>query len=95
VCQFCDQILPPHPTQYLRKMLEEVYQQGQKHVRPSNPYGLKASLGVFGPVCARHQYEGKAIPLAKREGWPAVIDWARIPFHIEGMKDELEAILED
>ncbi|KAJ7573958.1 hypothetical protein C8J56DRAFT_722224, partial [Mycena floridula] len=95
ICRFCDQPLPAYPTQYLRRLLGEVYQQGLEHVRPSNPYGLRASLAVFGQVCARHQYEAKTVPLAKLEGWPSVIDWARIPARIESMKEEFKAIIED
>ncbi|KAJ7114400.1 RTC4-like domain-containing protein, partial [Mycena epipterygia] len=92
---FCDTLLPPQPTPLFTSLLEKAYNRSQPDVRPSNPRGRKAPMATYSGMCARHQFESKTLPEAKKRGWPECIDWEGFPGRVLKMKQDLSHILTD
>ncbi|KAF8132224.1 RTC4-like domain-containing protein, partial [Mycena galopus ATCC 62051] len=95
LCPYCDTPLPPQPTPLLTRLLEETFKKSYREVRPSNPLGRKAPMGVFVGVCQRHRFESETLPEAEARGWPKYIDWAGLSDRVLAMERDLELILAD
>jgi len=95
LCPYCDTPLPPQPTPLLTRLLDKTYNRSYRDVRPSNPLGRKAPMGVFVAVCQRHRFESETLPEAEAEGWPKCIDWPGIKGRVLKMKRDLSHILMD
>lgn len=95
LCRWCDQALPEEISPILRGLIERAKRFSFTNRRKTNPYGLKAPLNVFSPVCARHKFEGILLPLAREHQWPEAIDWRDVSVRVQGMKSLLQGILDD
>lgn len=63
-------------------MLAETTRKSYPDPRPGNPKGLRAPFQIFIPLCDRHKFEGRLLPLARSNGWPMRIDFAALPGRI-------------
>lgn len=52
-------------------------------------------MTVYVGVCQRHRFESVWLPKARQKRWKEVIDWEDTRRRVEGMKNDLRAILED
>ncbi|KAJ6593384.1 RTC4-like domain-containing protein, partial [Mycena capillaripes] len=95
LCPYCDTPLPAQPTPLLTRLLEQTFNKSYRDVRPSNPLGRKAPMGVFVAVCQRHRFESETLPEAEARGWPKYINWAGLKLRVVAMKEELQQVLED
>ncbi|KAF7362322.1 RTC4 domain-containing protein [Mycena venus] len=95
LCPYCDTPLPSQPTPLLTRLLEQTFKKSYTDVRPSNPLGRKAPMGVFVGVCQRHRFESEILPEAEARGWPKYIDWAGLKRRMLAMKRDLQQILGD
>ncbi|KAJ7125195.1 hypothetical protein C8R44DRAFT_134087 [Mycena epipterygia] len=95
LCPYCDTPLPPQPTPLLARLLDQTFNKSYRDVRPSNPLGRKAPMGVFVAVCQRHRFESETLPEAEERGWPKCIDWAGLKGRVLKMKRDLSHILTD
>lgn len=95
LCPYCDSLLPSSPTPLLTRLLTSTAAKSYPDPRPSNPLGRKAPSAVFIGVCQRHRFESETLPEGERRGWPKVIKWKDLGGRIEGMKDELAALIAD
>ncbi|KAJ7099513.1 RTC4-like domain-containing protein, partial [Mycena belliarum] len=95
LCPYCDTPLPSQPTPLLVRLLDQTYNKSYRDVRPSNPLGRKAPMGVFVAVCQRHRFESQTLPEAEARGWPKSISWAALKGRVLEMKDDLLEILAD
>ncbi|KAJ7655731.1 RTC4-like domain-containing protein [Mycena polygramma] len=95
LCPYCDTPLPTQPTPLLKRLLEQTFSKSYRDVRPSNPLGRKAPMGVFVAVCQRHRFESETLPEAEERGWPKYIDWVGLTGRVQAMERDLEQILAD
>jgi len=95
LCPYCDTPLPKHPSPLLLNILKAIKKKSVRDPRPSNPLGLKASLGVFIAACQRHRFESDILPEAESKGWPKTIEWDKVSGRIMRMKPALKALIED
>ncbi|KAJ7496832.1 RTC4-like domain-containing protein [Mycena latifolia] len=95
LCPYCDTPLPAEPTPLLTRLLEQTFNKSYRDVRPSNPLGRKAPMGVFVAVCQRHRFESQTLPEAEARGWPKSINWAALKGRVLEMEEDLSYILED
>ncbi|KAJ7270080.1 RTC4-like domain-containing protein [Mycena haematopus] len=95
LCPYCDTLLPAQPTPLLKRLLEETFRKSYRDVRPSNPLGRKAPMGIFVGVCQRHRFESETLPEAEARGWPKYINWADLKGRVLAMKRDLQGILAD
>jgi hypothetical protein len=79
----------------LSRLLEQTFNKSYRDVRPSNPLGRKAPMGVFVAVCQRHRFESQTLPEAEARGWPKSINWAAVKGRVLAMKRDLSLILAD
>ncbi|KAI9464532.1 RTC4-like domain-containing protein [Lactarius psammicola] len=89
LCPFCDERLPPNPSPLYRSLLESAKRKAYPDPRPSNPRGLKASMGIYVASCKRHRFEAHQIPEAIAKGWPMDIDFGRVRDRVEQLRDGL------
>lgn len=95
LCPYCDTLLPSSPSPILINILAATRKKSTRDPRPSNPLGLKAPLAIFIVACQRHKFESQILPEAERKGWPKTIQWTKLGARVEGMKDDLQALIED
>ncbi|KAH9000210.1 RTC4-like domain-containing protein [Lactarius akahatsu] len=89
LCPFCDERLPPNPSPLYRSLLEAAKRKAYPDARPSNPRGLKASMGIYIALCKRHRFEAHQIPEAIAKGWPMDIDFGKVRDRVEQLRDSL------
>ncbi|KAF8260688.1 RTC4-like domain-containing protein [Lactarius quietus] len=89
LCPFCDERLPPNPSPLYRSLLESAKRKAYSDPRPSNPLGLRASMGIYVASCKRHRFEAHQIPEAIAKGWPMDIDFGRVRDRVEQLRDNL------
>ncbi|KAJ6468955.1 RTC4-like domain-containing protein, partial [Mycena vulgaris] len=95
LCPYCDSLLPPQPTPYLMRLLDQTFRKTYSDPRPSNRLGRKGFSLVFAAVCHRHNFESEMIPKAEAKGWPNSINWKALSGRVREMKSVLEQILVD
>ncbi|KAJ6537542.1 RTC4-like domain-containing protein, partial [Mycena vulgaris] len=95
LCPYCDSLLPPQPTPYLMRLLDQTFRKTYSDPRPSNRLGRKGFSLVFAAVCHRHNFESEMIPKAEAKGWPNSINWKALSGRVREMKSVLEQILMD
>ena len=93
LCPFCDERLPPNPSPLYRSLLEAAKCKAYPDPRPSNPRGLKASMGIYVASCKRHRFEVHQIPEALAKGWPMDIDFGRVRDRVEQLRDSLRKLV--
>lgn len=94
LCPFCDEKLPPNPSPLYRSLLEAAKRKAYPDPRPSNPRGLKASMGIYVASCKRHRFEAHQIPEAIAKGWPMDIDFGRVRDRVEQLRDSLGKLVQ-
>jgi hypothetical protein len=95
LCPWCDEPLPVEPTELLISIMESVREKSYREARPTNPLGLKASVGTYIPVCKRHRFESHQVPMARAKGWPTRIDFGKLKDRVEALRNELKALIDD
>ena len=55
LCPWCDERLPATPSPHLQSLIETARNNSIRNPRPTNPLGLRASVGMFVSVCQRHR----------------------------------------
>lgn len=95
LCPFCDERLPPNPSPLYRSLLEAAKRKAYPDARPSNPRGLKASMGIYVALCKRHRFEAHQIPEAIAKGWPMDIDFGKVRDRVEQLRDSLGKLVKD
>jgi hypothetical protein len=77
-CPFCDEYLKREPSDFLVNMLNVLLHKSTPDPSPSNPNHRKAKGSATIGYCSRHRMESDILPIAEREGWPMVIDFAAL-----------------
>ncbi|KAI9440454.1 RTC4-like domain-containing protein [Lactarius indigo] len=95
LCPFCDERLPPNPSHLYRSLLEAAKRKAYPDPRPTNPRGLKASMGIYIALCKRHRFEAHQIPEAIAKGWPMDIDFGKVRDRVEKLRDSLGKLVKD
>ncbi|KAH7106732.1 RTC4-like domain-containing protein, partial [Auriculariales sp. MPI-PUGE-AT-0066] len=95
LCPFCDQPLPEQLSPEFHDLLRNAIKRAVNRPRPSNRFGLKASLPIYIGVCERHRFEEKLLPQAIKAGWPTTIDFNAVPRRLLDQRKLLKDILQN
>jgi hypothetical protein len=96
LCCFCDEPLPPVPSDELVDMLEALEDETWPDPSPSNPGHRDAdSWRVYYEYCERHNFEVDDLPRAVQECWPRNIDLALLHERILMLRQPLLAVMAD